>query len=371
MRGNTPKEAYYTVLAGEQALRNGIYRDAIQFLERALTLVSEPDANALLRRQIYLRHRIGEAQLGLGEYTQAKQLYEENLTVARNIQDQKAIADALLSLGDVASARAEYSEALRYFNESLPIYRELNDQGDIAKALDRLGGATYELGKVDEAKSFYQESLNLSRESGSGWGMAGSIVHSTANETEQYGEAEKAFQAAIEMYQQKHEKRVLLEAFQKLFGVSDQSHEFGSIFQLYERTLDNFRKTDDEWAIGTTLHNIGRTAVAANDLPKAQISLREALRTADKLKNNAFILDILVTQARLLVKEGQKTRAIELLALALRHPDIQLQTEDEAEHLVFEMDDELEPGKLAESWEKGKALQIENVIGELMKQPEP
>jgi tetratricopeptide (TPR) repeat protein len=364
--GNETKERHYAALAGEQALRNGLYRDAIEFLERALALASKSNLNNFEKQQIKLRQRIGEARLGLGEYEQARQIYEQNLTVARTLGHLDAVADALLNLGDVAAARSEYPEALVHYNESLGLYRELNAQGDVARTLDRLGSVAYEVGKVDEAKTLFQESLNLSRETGSGWAMAGSIGHPAVMETEVYAESRKVFQAAVEAYRQTHGRSNLLSAFQRLTSVSNQAGEAALTLQVYRETLEGFRKIQDLWGISITLNHVARVAYEVDNTVDAFPALQEALKTAHEAGEMATVLDILVVIAQLLVKQEKKIRAIELLSMVLLSPDIQSHTEDEAERLVFELDDEMEPGKLAESWEHGKSLKLEAIIPELL-----
>ncbi len=364
--GNEAKEEHYATLAGEQALRNGFYRDAIEFLERALLLVSKSDASDLIKQQIRLRQLIGEARLGLGEYDQAQKIYEQNLTAARAIKYHDAAAATLLNLGDVAAARAEYPEALVHYNESLGLYRELNAQADVARTLGRLGSVAYEVGKVDEAKTLFQESLNLSRETGSGWGMAGSLGHNTVNETEVYAESRKVFQLAVANYIQTQVRSDLLSAFQNLTSVSNQVSEVALTLQLYRETLQSLREVQDLWGVSVALDHVGRVAYKAGSIDDARSALQESLKTAYQVGEISIVLDVLVVIARLLVGQNQKISAIELLGMALLNPDIQTWTEDEAERLVFDLDDEMEPGKLAESWERGKSKQLDKVIPELL-----
>jgi serine/threonine protein kinase/tetratricopeptide (TPR) repeat protein len=117
MAGDTAKEAHYAALAGKQALSSSAYQEAVQFLERALTLAGTQEAygkaNADLKRQT------GEAYLGLGEYQRAKQRYQEYLQICQQIDYQWGIAAALSDLGNVAFMLEEFAESRKYFQQAL------------------------------------------------------------------------------------------------------------------------------------------------------------------------------------------------------------------------------------------------------------
>jgi predicted ATPase len=174
--GDAAKELVYTRRAGELSLRSGAYREAINSLERALELLDSVSPVDKVQQAIHIKRQMAEAHLGLGEYAQARRLYQENLEAARAAADKRATAEALRSVGDVASALAEHADAILHYQEALVIYREINDQSGISRSLSSLGNVAYDAGSVDEARKLYQESLNVSRASGSQWGMAGSIA---------------------------------------------------------------------------------------------------------------------------------------------------------------------------------------------------
>jgi serine/threonine protein kinase len=174
--GDTAKELVYTRRAGELSLRSGAYREAINSLERALELLDSISPPDRVQQGIQLKRQMAEAHLGLGEYIEARRLYQENLAAARAADDRRATAEALRSVGDVAAALADHADAILHYQEALVIYREINDQSGISRSLSSLGNVAYDAGSVDEARKLYQESLNISRASGSQWGMAGSIA---------------------------------------------------------------------------------------------------------------------------------------------------------------------------------------------------
>ncbi|MEL6151463.1 MAG: protein kinase, partial [Chloroflexota bacterium] len=172
MAENAPREESYSVKAAEISVQTGAYREAIRFMTRALTLSEEqnpPD----VQKQINYRRVLARAHLGVGEYTEAEQLYRDNLRVNQQRQHIPGIAQDLANLGQVMTALEQYNEARAYHEESLGYYRELKDDEGVISALNRLGDIEYEFGNQTKAKTLYQESLELSRQIGTGWGSAG------------------------------------------------------------------------------------------------------------------------------------------------------------------------------------------------------
>ncbi len=83
--GDSDKERFYTALAGEQALRNGAYQDAVAFLERTLTLVAEAETAGLgtetKLKKAALRRQLAEANYGLGNVSESGAQLEQALAV--------------------------------------------------------------------------------------------------------------------------------------------------------------------------------------------------------------------------------------------------------------------------------------------------
>jgi serine/threonine protein kinase/tetratricopeptide (TPR) repeat protein len=169
MAGNTGQEARYRTMAGEQALFSGAYREAQDFLLRALELAeNKHDA-------IYLKNRLAEAYLGLGGYETARQHYADSLLWCQETGDQLQAAETLTGLGNVAYALGDYEAAQKNYQESLDIFKAAGNQAGVAQTLNSLGNVAYELEEYAKAKELFQESLAISKALGSQWGMAGSV----------------------------------------------------------------------------------------------------------------------------------------------------------------------------------------------------
>jgi len=68
-------------------------------------------------------NRLGLGRIAYKEglYEQAKQYYEESLTISQEIGDQRAIATSFSDLGDVTRASGDYQGCRRHFQDALEI----------------------------------------------------------------------------------------------------------------------------------------------------------------------------------------------------------------------------------------------------------
>jgi tetratricopeptide (TPR) repeat protein len=374
--GNRYREEHFATLAGEQALSTGAYQDAVRFLSRALEIVHDVEGSrvgilksALKRREIDLKSQLAEAHLGKGDYQLAELLYGENLVACQEIQYFKGLADTLDSLGNIALALMQFEPAKAYYRDALGIYQELDDPDGMTRALNNLGNVAYETDDVEEAKRLYQQSLSLSRGAGGGWGMAGAISSKETGEFASvggYAMADQTFHESLAAYHHDAGRSRLVEACQKLLAATHIPDEFSHSRQLFQAGCDQFQQKGDAWGAALMLAYLGRTACAAKDFTNARQHLYTALKQAADQKEMGLTLDILVAIGRLFAQQGPHGEALQLLSLAVHHPDSADHTQDEAERLLFELENEFDRSLIAEHWEKGKSRVLDATIAGLL-----
>src|SRR4029434_4181406 len=151
----------------------------------------------------------------------------------------------------------------------------------------------------------------------------------------------------------------LLKTFQKLVSVTDSAEEYPATMALLNEELAYFKQSGDAWGEAVVMGYLGRVACTAGDYAEAEQHLNGALKMASDTGEDTLALDVLVAFSRLLIARDQKDKAVELLGLALHHPDSSEETEDEAESLLFDLEDSLDPKVMTANWEKGKARPLD------------
>lgn len=368
------REGTYAALAGEQALINGGYDEAVDYFRRALTLIKphvrgNPQAR---QRQTYLKQHLAQAHLGFGDYETARQLYRETLIASERLDDHAGIAHAFGSLGDIAQALGEFEEAHGLYTRSLVTYRQLEDHAGIAHALNRLGNAAYELGRDEEAKQLYQESLGLSRAIGADWGMAGAVVvHDQAQakyDTDEYERAQAHTRQTLEMRAAEGDQRGVARAMAEM-GVT--AHEVGALSdarEYLEGAADMWRDLGDLRELAPIYERLARLALGERQPESALEYLHAALVAAWQINDEARLRWILMRLARARQMIGAHDSALEIAVFVAMDPDTPESLLDEAETLIFTLGDVLAPERAEAAYEAGKAHTLPDLIASLLAQ---
>ena len=101
-------------------------------------LLGHPDAagSTVLRAQaLFCAGVLARIQ---GDYEAARSLLDESLAIARDVADDRCVADVLGELGDVADSRGAHDDARALLEEALAIRRRVGDRLEIANSLSRL-----------------------------------------------------------------------------------------------------------------------------------------------------------------------------------------------------------------------------------------
>ncbi len=112
-----------------------------------------------------------------GDFAGARALFEESLTIRRQLGDQQGIAGSLGNLGVVASGQSDFAGARALYEEGLSLFRQLGDQQGVANALNNLGNVAYQQGDLADARALQEEGLTLSRQLGDQNGIAESLIN--------------------------------------------------------------------------------------------------------------------------------------------------------------------------------------------------
>ncbi|MBI3661212.1 tetratricopeptide repeat protein, partial [Candidatus Acetothermia bacterium] len=145
----------------------GHFTEGRRWLEEALTKTpvrTTARASAL--------NGAGNLAFDQGDYAAARSLYQESLTIKRELGDKRGIAASLNNLGNVAYVQGDYVAARSFHQESLTIKRELGDKRGISATLNNLGEVARAQGDYTVARSLYEESLVIRREVGDKRGIA-------------------------------------------------------------------------------------------------------------------------------------------------------------------------------------------------------
>jgi predicted ATPase/DNA-binding SARP family transcriptional activator/Tfp pilus assembly protein PilF len=363
----------------------GLYRDGLALFERALATAPEEgraqEASAEASRVwTYLRMAAGFFHQRLGQYPQARRLYEQCLETYRRLDDLAQSAHCLYYLGGVAGNAGQLEEALDRLQECLAVYqrlesdrhvantltkmgsvlelmgryddagqmlrqalalkRELNQPLGIANSLNNLALLLWRTGRYDEAEAFFRESLDINREIGN----PGSIASNLSNlgrlliTRGDYQQAQALLQESLALEQTVQNKRHTMIALNNLGLVSHLLGEGTQVQHYLAQSLALARETGNQREEAYARLTLGRILLDEGEDAEAGHSLRRTLQLATKLRLTPLSLAALVQAARLLARRGETAQAGDVLQQPLHHPAAWHQTRVEAEALAEELE---------------------------------
>jgi predicted ATPase len=111
----------------------------------------------------YAQSGVGFALMASGDQARARTLFEQSLSLFREIQDKFGIALSAGALGHLAVLRHEYARAGELLDESLALQRELGNDESIALVYNFLGQIPLSQGDPERAAQLFAQGLDLSR----------------------------------------------------------------------------------------------------------------------------------------------------------------------------------------------------------------
>lgn len=242
-----------------------------QLLQEGVSLLRDLDAYGQTAAPLWL---LSEFNANPEMHEEIRQFCLDNLAALKEKGDLWGTAWALIGLGNVPLLEGTYEEARQYVQEALAIFRALGDQFGMAAALQALIKVATRQGTFLEQKRYAQEALTLARTINDRGGIAAALIE-------------------------------MGRAAYKLGDYEEARHLLEQGLTLYREVFHG-----DVAPIAA----LGEIALALGNPRQARHYLHEALQGAmGDLVSVAWVAILIV---RLLEADGQKERAVELLAAA-------------------------------------------------------
>jgi len=112
-------------------------------------------------------HRLGKICYLLGNYDDARKLYQQSLEIFQELGDKSGISASLHQLGILADLTGDYDQARKLYQQSLEIVQELGDKSGLAFTLAQSSLLEEKEGHLERALELIKEAEALFLELGS------------------------------------------------------------------------------------------------------------------------------------------------------------------------------------------------------------
>ncbi len=353
-----PKNLNALLAMGQMEIRAGKPQDALEPLNRALSLSVEVD-NQEEKGQIL--HGIGMAYEVLNKFDEALRNFQQSVEINRalgnkggiaaslreiaNVQAsqgksdaavasygkaldldreigaKKSIADTYLDMGVLFEGRGQYDKALQLYKDSLQMQRDLGDESNQGVCLNNIGNVYLAQGKSDDALIYYQQALQLREK----LGVAIDVAETLHNLGEGYARMAQ-FDNAMTSYMRALDLR---RKGGDPLGAALESHSTGMVF-LYQgrygaainslqESVKAFQDAKDRTrSTAQILNDYAEALAMAGRGAEAGKPLEDAQAVASELKNDTVMANILDTQGDVLFYRGDSKAAKNLYQQSLQ-----------------------------------------------------
>ncbi|MCI0394563.1 MAG: protein kinase [Chloroflexi bacterium] len=295
---------------------------ALHYFAESLSLAeSIGDDWEIANSLIYL----GRAAIDVGDYDQARQQLERSQSLFQGLGDPRGMARTLNGLGVIALIQGRIEEAERLLRQSFTLSQELGDKTAIASRLFNLGTAIILEGRFIEAHEMFEESIDIYRELGIREGLALSTACLVVVETHmgRYDEGSALGRKGLALSREINSPRGISLCLLALSAGPLCRGAYLEARELLLEGIDIYRHTDVQNEFGIALACLGETYHRLGELAEARPYLAEAIQVSINIRSFWPLTFAVAAAASFAASSGDPERAVELYALASRHPLVQ------------------------------------------------
>jgi tetratricopeptide (TPR) repeat protein len=313
----------------------------------------------------------GNAVRRLGAYDKARPLFEESLALYRALGNPFRIAVSLGFLAWVAALQGQIDKAERLIQEGLAMRPRIDSQFAIGRISGENGMGLFWIGKLAEAHTLLEKSVAI--KSDLGIRNHESVRSNTwLGEVEahigQYERARTQGQTSLALARELDYRQGIGMALCLLSEIALTEGAYAEAEQLSRESATVLEEIGQRVWLSIALACSGYAARGLGQRSLAWHHLHRALRMAGATQALNVLMYVLPGLALLLADEGQTERAVELYALASRHPLVANSRwfEDVAGRHIAAAAAALPPDVVTAAQERGRTRDLDATVADLL-----
>lgn len=316
------KELYYLSRVAEQMIELiGNQEQAENLIQSSLQDPIQVDLQSLK-----LLNWLTIAQTRQGKYKKAEQNAGQAEYIANQLSEIVELAISLTNQGNVAVHQGEYEKAQNSYQQALSTYQSIDNQQGIGGALMSIGVSMFQQNDP-QAEQYFQRSFEILQIVGDQWGLGATLNN--------LGDVAKG----QEMY--------------------DKAKEY------YIEGFEIFRAIGSEYGMIVCLRDLGFLQIERH-INEASQTIYKTLYRAFAIHDIQLILETLIGWSQIFLKEDNYIRSAELLSLVQNYPRVDFFIQQRIDRLMPLITDELEPKLLQSALERGKSLDLDTMVQEIL-----
>lgn len=354
----TGKEKINTLNKLSELTRSISFEKTNEYAQKALKLSIQENYD-FGKAQAY--NNIGFLLYRNNELDKAENLYKQALIIFKELKSKIEQAKTLNYLGLIYWRKNDFVTAFKYYREAQKISREINQTNIEAEALDYMGLIYWKWSQYSKALEYFYKSFQLHEKNGNKFGIAlalnnisfmynemnqpdlaiyyaNKILNDDNIKTNKYAigrtynnlgvsffkknELDKSIyyqNKSLEVKRESNDKSGMAFSFNDLGDIYFKQKNYNLAFENYNQALSIRKELNDKFGIASTLLSIAKVQIENNDLKNAEISLEEAIKNSENIKNINLTSQAYKELSDLQFKKGNVTKAYYYL---LKHTEL-------------------------------------------------
>ncbi|WP_420630802.1 tetratricopeptide repeat protein [Candidatus Leptofilum sp.] len=308
---NDAKKREYLLKAGEAAQAEYANEAAIEYFQRVLPLLPEPERAAVMRK-------LGSVLELVGQWDEASDLYSQGLQLAQLHGNQQEEAWCQAAQAELLRKRGRFEEASDYLEAARLTFEQLEDEEGVAQAYHSAGTLAAQQGEYEKARTLYEQSLALRRELEQP-GFIAALLSNLAIIARFQGNltaSRRLNEEALEIRRQVGDRRTIANSLNNLGNVVRNLGDLAQARDHLEEALQLQREVGDRWAIANSLNNLGNVVRDQADFTAARQFYVESLTINHEFGDGRAIAYVLEDMAALAAAQNEADRALQLVGAA-------------------------------------------------------
>ncbi|MEZ4681011.1 MAG: tetratricopeptide repeat protein [Caldilineaceae bacterium] len=340
-----------------------LFGNACDALTAAGWATADANASEPYTRQALLVHLqlyLGAFHFDSGHYRTSLAVAEQALATCRALALEEDLLLALLLYGRTQMRRGAADAAVQSLQEALVLAQHLGSTASRAEALITLGIVASNMGHYIDAQTYLQQALGLAHEMGYRPWVARILTNlgTTYSRQHDYSQAQPYYEQALTIAREEGDQNFIMINTSNLGGVYRGFGQHSLSVDYFQRSLAMARGVSDARWIVANLNGMSMTYLDMGDLPAAERALHEALAVGQQSDSTTDTLGSVALLGNLFARRGRMETALNLLAFAEQHPATMARDLLYSQPLLTELRSELAPlfFKQAANWAMTQTL---------------
>lgn len=282
--GDEQSVAFAASNLGVNYYSRGEYQQALELFERNLSLEPIKRDSVMTARTL---NNIGMIKRFFGDNAAALDYVQRSYRLAEQAGDKKLLSNALNNIGIIYRDQGNYARALEYLEKGLQLSEALGDKVTISLTLNNIGTIHGSQGNQPQALEYFQRALKLGQAADDKSLIANTLnnLGLTYHKYRDYPRALEYYQQSLALSEQLNDKRLAALTINNIGRFYREQGDYKRALDYYQQSLAIREKLDDPTGQAYALNHIGFIHYLQGDYQQALQFSSRSIDIATRLAN--------------------------------------------------------------------------------------